>query len=175
MVTKNNIDTESLVELYGDYLFNVAYSKLRNRELSLDFVQETFLTILEKGDQFEERASLRTYLTTILNRKIIDFWRKNKRQATDNLLDDGGMYEAPDTASRPTDFGLLELEKQNSLAECMQKLPSQWREILEAKYEEEKSGEEICKDFEITKSNFWVIVHRAKMALRDCLGENFLS
>ena len=71
--------TENLVENHGDYLFQFAISKLKNRDISLDMVQDTLHTTLEKIDQFEGRSSLRTWMTTILNRKIIDHWRKDKR------------------------------------------------------------------------------------------------
>jgi DNA-directed RNA polymerase specialized sigma24 family protein len=55
------------------------------------------------------------------------------------------------------------------LVECLEKLPEKWKGIVASKYLEEKESDEICKDFDITSSNLWVIIHRAKLVLRDCL------
>lgn len=64
------------------------------------------------------------------------------------------------------------IEKEETLielAECLDKLPGQWKGIMSSKYLEEKESEQICNDFDITPSNLWVIIHRAKLLMRDCL------
>jgi DNA-directed RNA polymerase specialized sigma24 family protein len=40
---------------------------------------------------------------------------------------------------------------------------------------EEKESEEVCKEHEITPSNLWVIVHRAKLQLRECLERKWFN
>jgi RNA polymerase sigma-70 factor (ECF subfamily) len=169
---------ENLVEEHSDYLFQFAMSKLKNRELSLDFVQETLLTSLEKQSQFEGRSSLRTWMTTILNRKIIDYWRKNKKQ-NHSISSDELVGEINNTVMHQNPKNPHEISEQNEtlsiLEFCMDKLPEQWREILHAKFYDEKNGEEISKEFSLTSSNFWVIVHRAKAQLRGCMDKKYLS
>lgn len=169
---------ETLVEEHSDYLFQFAMSKLKNRELSLDLVQETLLTSLEKKDQFEGKSSLRTWMTTILNRKIIDHWRKDKKNkvsvSADELVGEINntlMHQNPQNPHEISE----QKEKLSFLEICMDKLPEQWREILHAKYYDEKNGEEISKEFSLTSSNFWVIVHRAKAQLRGCMDKKYLS
>lgn len=172
------INTEQLVEEHADYLFQFAMSKIRNRDLALDFVQDTMLVSLEKIEQFEGRSSLRTWMTTILNRKIIDHWRKDKRtQATVDLSENENMAFVAHSNFTPKDPHQLteEAEKRSLLEICIDKLPDNWREILHAKYYDEKNGEEISKEFNITSSNFWVIIHRAKAQLRDCMDKKYLS
>lgn len=61
------------------------------------------------------------------------------------------------------------------LADCLSKLPNKWKGVVSSKYLEEKDSEEICKDFDITSSNLWVIIHRAKLVLRDCLQTKWSS
>jgi len=170
--------TENLVENHGDYLFQFAMSKLKNRDISLDMVQDTLLTTLEKIDQFEGRSSLRTWMTTILNRKIIDHWRKDKRnngsissEKISGEINDTVMHQNPKNPAELTE----QAESRSIMEMCMDQLPDQWREILHAKYYDEKNGEEISKEFSITSSNFWVIVHRAKAQLRGCMDKKYLS
>ena len=168
--------SENLVELHGEYLFQFAMSKVKNRELALDFVQETLLTTLEKRDQFEGRSSLRTWMTTILNRKIIDHWRKENKKPS-SIQSEDLTGEINDTIIHQNPMNPAEIaettEKHSVLDLCLDQLPNQWREILHAKYYDEKSGEDISKEFAITSSNFWVIVHRAKSQLRDCMNKKY--
>lgn len=173
-----NPKSEMLVEEHADYLFQFAMSKIHNRDLALDFVQDTLLVSLEKFTQFEGRSSLRTWMTTILNRKIIDYWRKESRNhKIVNLSENEHSANLSMPNLSPLDPQQIaeEKEKRNILEICMDKLPSNWREILHAKYYDEKNGEEISKEFRITSSNFWVIIHRAKAQLRECMDKKYMS
>jgi DNA-directed RNA polymerase specialized sigma24 family protein len=38
-----------------------------------------------------------------------------------------------------------------------------------------KNGDEICQELDITPTNFWQIVHRAKLQLRNCVKENWFE
>ena len=60
-------------------------------------------------------------------------------------------------------------ETLTELAECLDTLPGKRKGIMASKYLEEKESEQICNDFDITPSNLWVIIHRAKLLMRDCL------
>ena len=176
----NNI--QSWVDEHSDYLFNFAMSKTSDRDLSLDFVQDTFLAAINASDSFENRSSVRTWLTSILNRKIIDHWRKKSSRKTDPashfFREDSKsghwiMENAPHNSIAAFDLEIEKEETKEEVIDCLSKLPDNWKGILSAKYYEEKKGEEICEEFGITSSNFWVIVHRAKVVLRDCLEKKW--
>lgn len=172
------IDTGLLVEAHSDYLLSFAMSKLRDLDLSKDLVQDTFLSAITKIDTFENRSNIRTWLTSILNRKIIDHWRKAETRYTDPISsffdqDDPNKHWILD---RRKNVSLETIEDQiihddtnNDLIDCVDKLPLKWRGVIASKYLEEKVSEDICKDMDITPSNLWVIIHRAKLLLRDCL------
>lgn len=168
---------EQLVEEHSEYLFQYAMSKLRDRQTSLDLVQDTLLTSIEKRDQFEGRSTLRTWMTTILNRKILDHWRKEKKHTTNSAEDlhsGESLAEMHRNPKNPQELA-EEKEKLSILELCLDKLPEQWRQIIHAKYYDEKNGDEISKEFSLTSSNFWVIVHRAKAQLRGCIEKKYLS
>lgn len=175
---KNDTNPQHIVEEHADYLFQFALSKIKNRDLALDFVQDTLVVSLEKISQFEGRSSLRTWMTTILNRKIIDYWRKEKKSngsiSLDSMTQLGSVTMHDHSPKNPEEINLEE-EKKNLLELCIDKLPENQRAILIAKYYDEKNGDEIGKEFGITPSNFWVIIHRAKAQLRDCMDKSYLS
>lgn len=170
------------VEEHSDYLFNFAMSKVSDRDLSFDFVQETFLAAIKAEDSFEGRSSARTWLTSILNRKIIDYWRKQssrKTQPVSHFVTEGSktgdwvLENAPQGSIEAYDAQLEKEETNGEVYDCISKLPMNWKGIISAKYFEDKKGEEICEEFDITPSNFWVIVHRAKVVMRDCLEKKW--
>ena len=152
-------------------------SKLKDIDLAKDLVQDAFVSAITKLDTFEQRSAVRTWLTSILNRKIIDHWRKAETKYTDPvstffdndsnkhhwIVDKNGLSE-------PTVYDNIEKEETiDELKLCLDTLPDKWRGIIASKYLEEKESDQICNDFDITPSNLWVIVHRAKLLMRDCL------
>ena len=153
-------------------------SKLKDIDLAKDLVQDTLVSAITKIHTFEKRSKLRTWLTSILNRKIIDHWRKAETRYTDpvsSFFDQDGIKghwlksQGNNRTLETIEDQITKEETNMELAECLDKLPEKWKGIVASKYLEEKDSEEICKDYEITSSNLWVIIHRSKLVLRDCL------
>lgn len=177
-MVEKGINTGLLVEEHSDYLLSFAMSKLRDLDLSKDLVQDTFVSAITKIETFENRSNIRTWLTSILNRKIIDHWRKAETRYTDPISsffdqDDSQKHwilDKKENASMETiEDEIIHEETNNDLMDCVGKLPEKWKGVIASKYLDEKVSEEICKDLNITPSNLWVIIHRAKLLLRDCL------
>jgi len=70
---------------------------------------------------------------------------------------------------------LDEADFQEVMQKCMGALPEKWNAAIKLKYMTEKKSEDICQELGITTSNFWQIVHRAKLQLRDCIDTNWHS
>jgi RNA polymerase sigma-70 factor (ECF subfamily) len=66
-------------------------------------------------------------------------------------------------------------ELQEAISSCIGLLPGKWKGIVIDKLVEEKDSDEVCKEHEVTPSNLWVIVHRAKLQLRGCLEKKWLN
>lgn len=166
------------VDKYSDYLLNFALSKIKNRDLALDFLQDTYVSALNNLHTFKGESSPKTWLVSILNRKIIDYWRQQQSRKTKPISHYGNkegetqewLLETGDVNENDGEASMIFNEEQMLLDDCLSKLPEQWQGIIRAKYFENKKGEEISKEYHITSSNLWVIVHRAKTALKDCLG-----
>lgn len=187
MRTMNTTHTEQIevwVNEYSDYLYNFAMTKLSDKDLALDLIQDTFVAAFQGIDKFEGRSAPKTWLISILKRKIIDHWRKETSRKTDVAShffrsdEDGSeghwiMENAPSQRVSSVEETITKEEQVQELAECIEILPNNWKGILLAKYMEGKKGDEICIEYEITPSNFWVIVHRAKIVLRDCLEKKW--
>ncbi len=179
------INIENLVAEHTEDMYRWAFHKTSSNETAEDLVQDTFLVAAEKLSGFKGNSSPKTWLFSILNNKIIDFYRKKARteknignQSITALFDGDGNWKKN---REPRDWGedeshLLDNEDfQKILKQCLDALPQRWNTCVKLKYLSTKSGEEICQEVGISSSNFWQIIHRAKLQLRECIDENWFN
>jgi RNA polymerase sigma-70 factor (ECF subfamily) len=173
------------VKEYTDELFSWAFYKVSDDELAKDLVQDTFLAAAEKLMEFKGESSAKTWLFSILNFKIIDVYRKKVHKPVAyepsgfmDFFDEEGSWQLE---KRPKDWSgqesnlLDDPEFQLVLKECLDALPEKWSVCVRMKYLTEKKGDEICQEVGITPTNFWQIIHRAKLQLRDCVEKNWFQ
>lgn len=192
----NKIDPSNWVDEYADYLYYIAFLKVSDQELAKDLVGDTFLSALQALANFRNESNVKTWLTKILNNKIIDFYRKSKSGRSDinDYLSetDQSFYEGffevtkfstfhwiasenPKKDSSFTEDAIESEEFERILELCLSKLPPKLRPIFVSRFIEELESEEICKQFEVSSSNYWVMIHRAKLVMRSCLEKNWLN
>jgi RNA polymerase sigma-70 factor, ECF subfamily len=172
---------------HGDYLYRFALARLRDPHLAEDVVQETFLAAI-KSPNFAEQSSPRTWLTGILKHKIIDVMRKNVREAVvSDLVDESEDYSVDDFfdakghwSDKPQEWDMPEgaLEQKQFLGvlqDCMSKLPAKLAQLFMLRDVQETDNAEICKELNISSTNAWVMLYRARMGLRKCLELNWLN
>lgn len=175
------VDPSVWVDRYGDYLFRYAVLRLRDRARAEDLVQETFLAALKGRTSFSGRSSEGTWLVGILKHKILDHFRRQSREmpltggdGTDPPGDDpfnavGHWVGGPaEWGGDPADlFRRKEFIEQ--LTECLSGLTPAHANVFILREVEGADTKEICKELDVTETNLWVILHRARMQLRKCL------
>jgi RNA polymerase sigma-70 factor, ECF subfamily len=172
---------------HGDYLYRFALARLRDPHQAEDVVQETFLAAI-KSPNFAEQSAPRTWLTGILKHKIIDVMRKSVREtAVSDLVDESEDYNTDDFfdatghwVDKPETFDMPEsaLEQKQFLGilqTCMDKLPSKLATLFMLRDVHETDNDEICKELNITATNAWVMLYRARMGIRKCLEINWIK
>ena len=187
---------EQWVDQYSDYLYSLACIQISDREMAKDLVSETFLSALQSLSNFRGESSEKTWLTRILNNKIIDHYRKTSTSSK-NLkhyleTSDEQFYQAffeksymsdyhwkkdtsPSKDEQFADFILTNNDFQLALEFCLDKLSPKLKPVFVAKYIQEQESEKICKEFSISSSNFWIIIHRAKLLMRACLELKWIN
>ncbi len=180
---KHKLDPQKWVDNYSDYLYNYTIVKVSDREVALDLISETFLAGLKSMKNFKGEASERTWLISILKRKIIDHYRKinsikGKAEVRVNYKDDdadGDWLEerVSDPYDKTAEDDLENTELGIAIYNCIEQLPERHAEIFKRKTIEGQDTETICNEFNITASNLWVIIHRARTALSECLEKNW--
>lgn len=186
-VIKENSKTilENWVNQFSDELFSWALYKTSSKETAEDLVQETFLAAFHKIDTFQGKSQPKTWLFSILNNKVIDYYRLSARTTKQNFsISENSGYELSDGLFNETENWkdndinpiwdqeeeLLDNPEFNNVMQgCMEDLPQKWKFAVTSKYLTDKNADEICQELEITTSNYWQIVHRAKLLLKKCL------
>lgn len=70
--------TPTVIQAQSPALFALAYRLVRERAEAEDLVQETWVSALRSAPSFEQRSSLRTWLFSILRRRIADSFRRKR-------------------------------------------------------------------------------------------------
>lgn len=182
-MTANRIEPEKWVDKYADFLFHYTITRVANREVANDLISETFLSALKSMKNFKGRATERTWLVSILKRKIVDYYRSinsekgkaevkvnysNKEQEGDWLeerIAEASQHNAEEIMEN-RELGMVILD-------CIDQLSEQQAAIFKMKTFEGRDTEFICNEFQISPSNLWVIMHRARLALIKCLEKNW--
>lgn len=181
----NQLDPNKWIILYADYLFNYTIIRVKDRETAQDLVQETFFAGLKSMANFKGEASERTWLISILKRKIIDHYRKinsKKGQAevrinyNSDTESEGDWLEerVSDPYDKTAEDTMENKELGLAIFDCLDTLNEKQATIFKMKTIDGFDTEAICNEFNITASNLWVIIHRARKAMADCLEKNWL-
>lgn len=181
------LEPEQWVDLYGDLMYRYALSRVSDTETAQDLVQEALVAAIQSFKRFKGQSSIKTWLVAILKRKIVDHYRRlGTRQPTadfdtmpdyiDRQFDDRGHWRV-----RPNDWivnpGVVYEQKEflDVLFRCLAKIPDRLAEIFMLREFEGLETKAICAQLDISESNSWVMLYRARMHLRSCMEENWLS
>lgn len=176
------------VDLYGDYLYRYALSRLKNPEVAADCVQDTFLAGIKALDKFDGRLDIKFWLRGIMRNKIVDQIRKSiKSQTVDISQEDEALMESmwfkysgiATTNPDPWEFNpRKQFDNKEFWAvfiKCVDHLKNPIKQAFVLKMLEDKTTEEVCKVMDITPNYLWVLIHRAREQLKSILKEKWLN
>jgi len=180
-------DPQTWLEQHGDALYRFALMRVRDGTLAEDLVQDTLLAALRGQDRFAGESSERTWLIAILKNKIIDHYRRHRHEAPlpeaddpDDLVDalfrksDGHWQNVPAAWAEP-DRDLENRRFWQVFQDCLGGLPRRQAEAFALTELDGLGTEELCKVLSISTSNAWVLLHRARLRLRECLEQQWLA
>jgi RNA polymerase sigma-70 factor (ECF subfamily) len=184
----NPSDFAQSLQALRPQLLRFAQLQLRNAAWAEDAVSETLLAALEKPQSFAGQSQLKTWLIGILKHKLVDQIRRVGREVSlsgddeDSQVDldellfkaDGHWRETPQDWGDP-ELVLRQVQFIQVLEACVEKLPGQQGRLFMMREWLELDAAEICKLLGISTTNLWVMLHRARLRLRDCLQSNWFD
>lgn len=184
--------SEQIDKLYPPML-RFAKIQLKDDALAEDMVQEALTTAWHKQEQFQAASSLKTWVLSILKNKITDHFRQTppttpsetlqeENDALDNIhrnyFDSGGHWKKNHQPQEWRGIPDEYIEHQHffrALEECLSRLPEDTARIFYLREIDGWDTKEICQEFQLSKENCYVILHRARNALRLCLQHNWFN
>ena len=178
---------EKWVELYGDYLYRYALSRLRDPSLAEDCVQDTLLAGIKNLRKLDGHQDIKFWFRAVMRNKIIDVFRSRERQPNIDLGEDGEILGSalfkhtgiaaifPETwkcdPRKLTEYA----EFRNVFQQCLDNLKEPMREAFELRMVEGLDAKEVCKVMRIEPNHLWVLLHRARNDLKKQLEKNWHS
>ena len=185
-ILSNDADPEIWVEAYRNSLFKYAISRLGDADLAEEKIQETFLAALQSRKRFQGLASEKTWLISILKRKIYDHFRRIGREKQFKLTFpiECSRYDVFDRRSMlalrsPVWFAdpstvYEQKEFLKIIKHALSELPDRTAQAFILREVIELSSQEICEFMNLSLCNLYVMVHRARKRLRDYLQLKWL-
>ncbi len=173
------------LETLRPQLLKYAQLQLRNSAWAEDAVSETLLVAIEKPQSFAGQSQLKTWLIGVLKHKLIDQIRRNSKEMSTTVedgvdLDDDLFAADGHWREQPQDWGdpehcLRQTDFMRVLEACVDVLPGQQGRLFMMREWLELETDEICKELAISPTNLWVMLHRARLRLRECLQMNWFN
>jgi len=164
-------------------LLKIARLQLRNDTWAEDVVSETLIAALEGAGRFGGQSQVKTWVVGILKHKIIDQFRKNGREVSveaeqeaneaesfdEIFVEDGHFRDRPLPTWGDPEASLNRNQFLQVLQACIDRLPAGLGRIFMMREWLECDTDQICKELQITSTNCFVMLYRARMRLRECL------
>jgi RNA polymerase sigma-70 factor (TIGR02943 family) len=172
---------ETWVEKYADTLFSYAVNRVPDPAVAEELVQETFVAGLSSHKSYNGVASEQTWLIGILKHKIMDYFRKSYRQKSispdnlDHIEEDQTFDERGNWAMKPKKWQenpshiYEQHEFMDVLEKCLNKMNPRQAGAFRLREIMQTDTDEICKVLGISTTNYWVLMHRARLQIRSCL------
>lgn len=154
-----------------------------------DLVQDTLVAVVEQRCQHRQESSLSTWATAILKHKVADWYRSPTRQRTvqwtleddslgsrvEQLYGPDGSYLDAVPAWQQPENRAEQLQMISALERCVDALPTQTGRVFMMREWLGFDNGEICTRLGINADHCRTILHRARMALRTCMQQSWLS
>jgi RNA polymerase sigma-70 factor (ECF subfamily) len=161
------VDWDDLLP-HRDYLVRFAKRKLQDPALAEDVVHDVFEAVASGRASFAGRCALRSWLTAILNHKIVDLVRQ--RSGTDSLdvtQDDDEEFSTLALAcprARPDEVA-QQRQAVHQVLQGIARLPQSLRDVMQLRVLQDQSAHEVCQTLSISENNLFQRLFRARQSL----------
>jgi len=154
-----------LINYFWDDVFSFVLKKVQDRTIADELTVAVFAKILTKLNLYDENFQFKTWILTIAQNSVIDYWRKKSREEvfTDDFKDVKNEFE-----KSPEEL-LISKQQQQHIVSTIASMDVQYRKIIELRFFEEKSIKEIAETLNISVANTKVRIMRAKKILAELL------
>ena len=163
-----NVDAlRQLVERYSDGLVRFAYTFVASSSVAEDIMEDTFATVIASKRRFSPRATFKTYLYKIARNKCLDYIRFHKKFVPLSDLENVLTFDDAEDAEKR--------ERNRTLYECLQRLPREYRDVLQLTYLEGFDTQQVCSIMRKNTKQVYNLLSRAKKSLKILLEKEDIT
>ena len=166
---KNQKSQTKLINYFWVDVFSFVMKKVQDENVADEITVSVFSKVLAKLDLYDPNFQFKTWILTISQNTVIDYWRKKNREnedSTDNFDDFKNQF-----ARSPEEL-LISEEDHKQILNIIESLDFNYQEIIRLRFFEEKSIKEIAEELGLTIANTKVRIMRAKKVLSELLKNN---
>ncbi len=167
---------ETLMKKYRQNVYFMLLKMIRHPDDAEDLTQEAFVKAFARINDFDAKYSFATWLFRIATNNCIDFMRKKKLQtlSLDQPIgsEEGfmGFINIRDNDLDPN-AQMLSDQRKAYIHIAVNKLPPRYKEIIEMRYFQELSYNEITEELKIPIGTVKAKLHQAKELLNEILNQ----
>jgi len=188
--SKHGLADERFVATLRTQMIKFAYMHLGDRHLAEDAVQEALAGAWSGAQRFAGRAAIKTWVFAILKNKVADLLRHKQRMvdassltkegeedAMSDLFDERGhwLQDSAPTAWHCPEASLEQQQFWAVLEVCLDGMPTAQARVFMMREFMGFESDEICSTVSVSSSNLFVLLHRARLRLRECLGQRWFA
>jgi RNA polymerase sigma-70 factor (ECF subfamily) len=166
---KNQKAQTQLINLFWVDVFSFVMKKVQDEHVADEITVSVFSKVLSKLDLYDPNFQFKTWILTIAQNTIIDYWRKKSRENEDTTDNFEGFKNQ--LALSPEEL-LISEEDQKQILSSIESLDVNYQDIIQLRFFEEKSIKEISEELNITVANTKIRIMRAKKLLAALLKNN---
>ncbi len=169
---KNQKSQTKLINLFWVDVFSFVMKKVQDENVTDEITVSVFSKVLAKLDLYDPNFQFKTWILTIAQNTVIDYWRKKSRENEDSTDNFDGFKNQ--FARSPEEL-LISEEEQKQILSVIESLDSNYQDIIKLRFFEEKSIKEIAEELNLSVANTKVRIMRAKKVLAESLKNNELE
>jgi RNA polymerase sigma-70 factor, ECF subfamily len=162
---------DHLIEQYQQRLYRYLLFLTGDPALAEDLFQETWIRVLERGQQYNAKSKFESWLFAIARNLVIDVSRRKKFSSLEDLGDaeSNQPYEPPDDHAMSALQLLVTRENEQAVQLSLLRIPAYYREVLLLRFHEELGLEEIATVLATPLSTVKSRLYRGLEALKSAL------
>ena len=158
-----------LINIFWVDVFSFVMKKVRDENDADEITVNVFSKVLSKLDMYDPHFQFKTWVLTITQNAIVEFWRKKSRENQDPTEN---LDEVKNHFAKSPEELMISDEEQKKIIKTIESLDKNYQDILRLRFFEEKSIKEIADELGISVANTKVRVMRAKKVLAELLKNN---
>ncbi len=174
--TGNQKAYADLMQRYKDSIHFMALKMVNNKDDAMDLTVETFAKAFENLEKYKPDFAFSTWLFRIATNNCIDFIRKKKlhTMSIDSMVDEDGDDRPLQIKSDTLNPEETSIKKQQSeqLKDIVDKLPNRYRILIQLRYFDELSYEEIAQQLDLPLGTVKAQLFRARDLLSNVMNRN---